>query len=343
MTGEASRDPYRHRIPAAFDRLSALPALRESRNRLLKVLLTVDHSVDDLIDAIESDLALVVAVLRAANNSGAKKVATIPEAVAALSPEGVEALARRVAVVDFFERMPGWDVPLDPVRNHGVAVQRAAAVVVDRLGRDDGDEIRIAALLHDIGKLLLLDIHPEYPDRFFESARTPEERLHAERTTLGLDHAVIGGVLARRWRLPNHLASAIERHHTPDSGDERAAVVRLADMLTHYSQGSPVDPAAMTTAASELGLSPNALRELLLDVGGAASVPRSRATQKSPLSKKQRDALRGLAGGKTYGEIAHELGLAPSTIRSHVHSVYTKLGVVDRAQAVLAANERGWL
>ena len=65
--------------------------------------------------------------------------------------------------------------------------------------------------------------------------------------------------------------------------------------------------------------------------------------QPSPLSDRERDALRGLAEGKVYKEIASDLGLSASTVRSHLSSAYAKLDVSDRAQAVLLAAERGWL
>jgi DNA-binding NarL/FixJ family response regulator len=55
------------------------------------------------------------------------------------------------------------------------------------------------------------------------------------------------------------------------------------------------------------------------------------------------DALRGLAEGKVYKQIARELSLSVSTIRTHLHNVYRKIGAVDRAQAVLIARDRGWL
>jgi DNA-binding NarL/FixJ family response regulator len=53
--------------------------------------------------------------------------------------------------------------------------------------------------------------------------------------------------------------------------------------------------------------------------------------------------LQHLAEGMVYKQIAQELALSVSTVRSHLHNVYGKLGAVDRAQAVLIANERGWL
>ena len=42
-------------------------------------------------------------------------------------------------------------------------------------------------------------------------------------------------------------------------------------------------------------------------------------------------------------QIASELGLSTSTVRTHLHNVYGKLGAMDRAQAVLIATERGWI
>ena len=55
------------------------------------------------------------------------------------------------------------------------------------------------------------------------------------------------------------------------------------------------------------------------------------------------DVLRRLAKGMVYKQIASELGLSTSTVRTHLHNVYGKLGVMDRAQAVLIATERGWI
>ena len=62
-----------------------------------------------------------------------------------------------------------------------------------------------------------------------------------------------------------------------------------------------------------------------------------------PLSTREVEVMRLLAEGKVYKQIAHELGLSTSTVRTHLHNTYAKLGAVDRAQAVLTATERGWI
>ena len=86
-----------------------MPALAESRNRVLRVLLDENMRDEELVTAIESDVALVVAVMRIANADKRRRgrVGSVPDAVRVLAPEGVETLARRIGVYGFFERIPG--------------------------------------------------------------------------------------------------------------------------------------------------------------------------------------------------------------------------------------------
>src|ERR671917_101035 len=216
------------RLTTAFEALEAFPALAESRNRVLKIVREDRTSVGEVVAAVESDVALVITVLRIANRNAARKkgkVASIPEAIEILSPEGVETVAARATTFDFFERTPGWDLMPERFRLHAVATQSAA----DRLAREVDysarDELLISALLHDIGKLVLVHAYPAYPRQIHGEARTPEDRIHRERRELGVAPALVGGVLARRWGLPSRLAAAIERHHSDDA-DGEAALIR---------------------------------------------------------------------------------------------------------------------
>ena len=68
-----------------------------------------------------------------------------------------------------------------------------------------------------------------------------------------------------------------------------------------------------------------------------------RNVEPCPLSTREVDVLKRLAEGKVYKQIALELNLSTSTVRTHLHNTYTKLGAVDRAQAVLVTTERGWI
>jgi DNA-binding CsgD family transcriptional regulator len=210
------------------------------------------------------------------------------------------------------------------------------------VGFEFRDRLMVTALLHDIGKLVLVHAYPGYPRQIHGEARTPEERLQAERRELGVDHALVGGVLARRWGLPKSVAHVIETHHNPDCEGE-TAIVRLADMLAHYVLGSTITPSEMLNVARMIGLKPAQLRTVMYDLPLPSTGNRPRQVDPCPMSTREVDVLRRLAKGMVYKQIATELGLSTSTVRTHLHNVYGKLGAMDRAQAVLIATERGWI
>jgi putative nucleotidyltransferase with HDIG domain len=331
------------RLTSAFEALEAFPALAESRNRLLAVVEKDNVATADIVTAVESDVALSIAVLRVANQAKNRRgrVETIVAAVETLNEQTVQALAARVRTFDFFERSSVWDAAPERFRLHALCTQHAADRLAAEVGYEHRDRLSVTSLLHDVGKLVLLHAYPGYPAQVHRGAKTPEERIHQERRELGVDHALVGGVLIRRWGLPSSVATAIERHHNPDVEGE-VAFVRLADMLAHYEQGAAVSPGEMLQTARVLGLGAGQLRRVMYELPSAAA-QRRRHVDPSPLSGRELGVLQRLAEGKVYKQIAHELTLSTSTVRTHLHNIYGKLGAVDRAQAVLIATERGWL
>jgi putative nucleotidyltransferase with HDIG domain len=331
------------RLTMAFEALEAYPALAESRARLLTVMAKDHVATADVVTAVESDVAMIIAVLRLANQvqGGRGRVDTAVAAVELLTPQTVQNLAGRLRTFDFFERSSVWEAAPERFRLHALATQHAADRIAAEVGFEHRDRLTATSLLHDIGKLVLLHAYPGYPAQVHRGARTPEDRIHQERRELGVDHALVGGVLARRWGLPATIATTIERHHNSEVEGE-AAVVRLADMLAHYEQGAPVSPAEMLRTARAVGLGPDELRRVMYELPSAPS-QRRRHVDPCPLSGRELGVLQRLAEGKVYKQIAHELTLSTSTVRTHLHNIYGKLGAVDRAQAVLIATERGWL
>ncbi len=343
-SGRHQNEGHGRRLTAAFEALEAFPALAESRNRVLSLVAQEHVSAGEIVAAVESDVALIIAVLRVANRVSGKyrgRVETVVQAVELLSPQAVHALAARARTFDFFERSSVWDAAPERFRLHGLATQHAADRVATEVGYEHRDRLMVTSLLHDVGKLVLMHAYPGYPGQVHQGARTPEDRLHRERRELGVDHALVGGVLARRWGLPDAVASVIERHHADDVSGE-AAFVRLADMLAHYEQGSSVAPSELLKVARSIGIGPAELRRVMYELPNPTNV-RQRHVDPCPLSSRELGVLQRLAEGKVYKQIAHELTLSTSTVRTHLHNIYGKLGAVDRAQAVLIATERGWL
>jgi putative nucleotidyltransferase with HDIG domain len=327
-------------LAAAFDAISALPALAEARERVVALAEQATSAPAEIADAVEADAALTIAVMQAANNGSGPRARAggVPEAVEGLTPDRIVTIA---AAMETYDLLGSGSDGYERFRRHATAVRNAADRVGEMARLSDRDELSVAALFHDVGRLVLGDLHGEEFGDPVDGGEDPEERLRRERRELGIDHALVGAVLVRRWGLPASIASAVERHHAPDATD-LAAAVRLADLVVHHAAGDRVSPDALRQAASALGVDDAGLRSLLFEYPHVGQT-RRRAAQPSPLSAREVDALRGLAEGKVYKQIAQELSLSVSTVRTHLHNVYKKIGAVDRAQAVLLARDRGWI
>ncbi len=331
------------RLAEAFEAVERFPVLVESRERVMSAATAETARTGEIIDAVESDVSLMVGVLRFANRTarGAGGVASVPEAIDLLKPSGVLAIAGTSPVYDFFDSNGGWELRPERFRIHAVATQRAGDQIARATGYAQREELSVATLLHDVGRLVIARLHPGYKPYLDGATRTPERRLKEERDQLGIDHALVGGVLARRWNIPQRIAVAIERHHA-DGAEGLAGMVAAADMLAHHAHGEAVSPDRLHATAEVCGLTSEALRDILYE----APYPRAdapRASEPCPLSARELDVLRHLSEGKVYKQIAGEMQLSVSTIRTHLHNVYGKIGAVDRAQAVLTARDRGWL
>jgi HD-GYP domain-containing protein (c-di-GMP phosphodiesterase class II)/DNA-binding CsgD family transcriptional regulator len=340
-TGATSAGPRRD-LAASLARFDVLPAFGPALDRLLAATDNPrEGSRGDVVAAIESDTGLTVAVLRAAQNGSRRRpITNVSDAVATL---GIEQIRQATAALPraAFPWQSALEALMHQLRVHAQAVSRAAQRIAQELEFRYADDLVAVALLHDVGKLVL------GPGGLGSAGTpgapgTPEKRVQAERQGSGLDHASVGGLLLARWGLPRRLSTAVAAHHSSTGRDQLATLVRLADMVAHQAHGDPVDRKLMLNLASSCGLSVTALRDALFDLPHMGGSQRRRADP-SPLSTRETTILRRLAEGKLYKEIAGELDLSTSTVRTHLHNIYLKLEVADRAQAVLRATEMGWI
>jgi putative nucleotidyltransferase with HDIG domain len=120
----------------------------------------------------------------------------------------------------------------------------ASALPMDKSNRD---VTIIAALLHDIGKLVLAS---SMPDQFYAVFLRFSERgckpFEAEEELLGTSHAEIGAYLLGLWGIPSLTVEAIAHHHHPtriqNAGFDSTVIVYVADLLDHELEAHPTDP-----------------------------------------------------------------------------------------------------
>jgi putative nucleotidyltransferase with HDIG domain len=317
--------------------IESFPAFPEAHGHLER-LIKRGGGKSEIVAALESDVGLLLAALRLANRTGDSKrsVASAPQVTAAVPAATLVALIESVPSFGLSQDEPWLGVGVK-MRFHALAVRSVAEQLADITGYPDEDEIVTSAMLHDVGKLVLVEsVGYARFDGHRHASNVESEFQH-----FGTDHAEAGAMLARHWKFPERLASAIENHHNPDC-DGEAAILFLADQIAHFRQGDGVDMDALSSIATRMGVDPATLTRLLYDLPYPPSVP-MRRVDAGPLSERELEVIRLLASGMAYKQIAAELGLSPSTVRSHLHRIYRRLGVSGGTQAVLVSTERGWL
>ncbi|MDR2340481.1 MAG: HDOD domain-containing protein [Deltaproteobacteria bacterium] len=227
--------------PNISDRMQAKKEVRRIKNlptvpgivaKISRMVENPDTSVADVGRLISQDQVLSAKVLRMANSAFfgmSRKISSISQALIILGFEVVKGLVLTSSVFDMIQKsMAGlWE--------HSIGCAAASGVIAAHLGRDDAEEVLVAGLLHDLGKVVLALNLPE--EMKLVQDKVAEEDLYfyeAENKVLDFDHAEIGQWLAEHWNLPESLAEPMRFHHKPEKAvlkPEWTAIVHIADIL----------------------------------------------------------------------------------------------------------------
>jgi len=179
-------------------------------------------SISDIAKLIEFDEALTANLLKLVNSVWGKAISpilTVKDAAVRLGAGQILKLAVGQHVAGpMAKAYPGYELNAHELWQHSVAAALAAEHLSIRLIDPIPKLVFTAALLHDVGKLVL-NRYLSKEDISKIRAWMKEEGLTyiaGEHRLLGTDHAEVGGMVARHWKFPDQLIQAIELHHDPD-------------------------------------------------------------------------------------------------------------------------------
>lgn len=260
-------DEKRNELKKIIMDTRTLPTLPGVINKLNSLSENDKSSVQEMAKIVSSDQVLSARILRLANSPsyGFYRVSTISNAMILLGVNVVKSLALSSSIFEIMEKnsVGLWE--------HSLGVGVAANLIARRLALPECEEISTAALLHDIGKVIVSLKCSEAEVQIRRAIRDQHVYMwEAEREIIDTDHAEIGGWLAKSWFLPDKLSEPIAFHHNVVQSENhriKTAVVHIADVLIKASgfgnSGDRYVPQIQKVAWDVLKLNDQILAELV--------------------------------------------------------------------------------
>lgn len=231
-----------------IDGISDLPTPPVVLQQINKVISDPNTSAYEIASIISEDPAMSFKILKLSNSAFyalPSEVTSVKHAVVLVGINAVRSMVLSTAVLDMFKGREK-DVQFhDSFWRHSLATATCARIIVRKMPSGNVTEAEhgfSVGLLHDIGKLIMSCY---LRDEFRNAETVAEERQinsHvAEQEVLGYTHADLGGLLAKKWKLPPMLCNAIDKHHSPHDSEEDifAYVTNIADYIAHLTFDPP--------------------------------------------------------------------------------------------------------
>ena len=223
------------RLPG-FEGLKPFPVVVQ---RLVEYVSKPDFGLDQVRKLIESDPALAARIMRVANSAAYRAYeacTSIGGAVTRIGAKGVVELAMAMAAMGIFKDLGGVGAKL---RDHSAGTAAIGRELAFRLlPSNPASKLFLAGLLHDIGKLLLIQAKDQGYVALISAEPAPGPLLQKERDYLGFDHAQLGAHVLRTWNLPEPIPQIIACHHQATTRQATSPVLaqavdflRIADKL----------------------------------------------------------------------------------------------------------------
>ena len=276
--GLEKRKEIKEEVLSGLNRLEALPTLPSVAAHVFEIASAPNSSASDLTKVIMNDPSLTSKILKVVNSAFygfSQKIGTVKHAVVVLGLNEIMDLAFGVAAAKAFEVTP-LEGLFDPnaVWHHSVCTGLIAQNLCQRVPKYEREKLGgfTAGLLHDFGKIFLAQtFHEIYRDIHIQGAKQGVPLFELEEERLGLNHALIGRLLASNWNLPEYLVEAIAFHHQPFSASSHAglaALIGLADYLYYEATMSEEQRQENSVLSPQLTSGHwNVLTQLFTDLG----------------------------------------------------------------------------
>lgn len=265
-------------------KIEKLPPLPRMYTALTQALANPSTGAGEISKILEQDMAMCAKLLQLVNSSffaSAMKITNIQFAVVRLGFQTIKNLALSLELFqsDIVSKVSGFSV--EKLQKQALLTANIAKRLLSE--KQHSDDAFMAAMLHDIGLLIMATELPDDLEEAVYIARTEKIPLHeAEEKSLGVTHAEIGAYLLGVWGLPYPIVEAVANHHRPtrvaSQHFDTLAAVYVADCLRQKAENILPAPALDHGYLENLGVLGQ------LDAWGKIASTQVMESQKAPFA-----------------------------------------------------------
>ncbi len=236
------------KIISGVNSLPTLPTVYSALSEAVDNPLT---SSEELAKLIASDQASAFKILKVINSpfyGFRRRIDTISQAILYLGYNEVRNVISALSVINFFskDRLILNFNPID-FWAHSIGVGITTRIIGTAIGERNIENYFLAGIIHDIGKLVFFEFAPDDYKNVLEIVESENCFIKdAEIKVFGIDHTVVGQMLAEKWKLPQSIQDTIRQHHNGvvHSGEPNklVAAVHIGDITARMLElGNPGD------------------------------------------------------------------------------------------------------
>lgn len=222
--------------------IEELPHFPDNIANINRLLNDPNSKLSDIAQQISNDITMTADLLKLVNSAAFSLSSPCQNIVKAVQLVGTRGIKNLLYSLGSMQSLGQNDDNKKELWTHSYKVAFFAYNIARnffRTKRDIIEDSYVCGLLHDMGKVLFDNAHPDLIRKFETLCSDKDISVTViEKLSAGVNHAEIGALIAEKWNFPEVIAQSIRYHHTPTESPieyrQICSVVYMANMISHY-------------------------------------------------------------------------------------------------------------
>ena len=238
-----------------------------------------DASLSEIVHVLQYEPVFVGKILRLANSASVglpRSVSSLQNAVVLLGTQRIHALLIVSAFLSKSSKILSKQFSNDRFWMHSIytaLIGEELAVRGLRYEFIEKGDVFSACLLHDLGKYVLAQVHPDSFDAVCQQSVNTNSPFYTLESVL-FRHALVGAEIARQWNFPHQLIQAMLLHHDPESAPQQykklVSIVHVSDVVAHLCCKTCIQdegaPQIRESVIGNISVQPEQLRDIAFQI-----------------------------------------------------------------------------